>query len=172
MTDETDGATRVEMTDLLGQIIVLMGQSASHRHLFLSDLEWLVMPAIGRRQMRLWRRDTERGPIPAIYASWAFVSPEVDQRFASGRLRLTPAEWTSGEMMWLIDLVAPMGGADAAIKEMTGRCSRAGLSRHCRPPPAGCFGQRVLSWPGKLIRVFRAKTIRVCGDRRGLPDRN
>ncbi len=119
MTDETEGATRVEMTDLLGQIIVLMGQSASHRHLFLSDLEWLVMPAIGRRQMRLWRRDTERGPIPAIYASWAFVSPEVDQRFASGRLRLTPAEWTSGEIMWLIDLVAPMGGADAAIKEMT-----------------------------------------------------
>jgi cytolysin-activating lysine-acyltransferase len=32
--------------------------------------------------------------------------------------RLAPGEWKSGEQLWLIDFIAPLGGDDAMIKEL------------------------------------------------------
>lgn len=111
-------APRDDMTRLLGQIVSLMGQSPSHRHIFLADLEWLVLPPLTKRQVRIWRRRTERGAAPVVYASWAMVTPEVEQRLLQGQHRLRPDEWDAGNIPWLIDLVAPYGGGDAALNEL------------------------------------------------------
>lgn len=111
-------APRDDMTRLLGQIVTLLGQSPGHRHVFVSDLEWLVLPALIARQARVWRRQTENGSIPVIYASWALVDAEVEARLRQGQTRLKPTEWRSGDRAWLIDLVAPFGGSDAALTEL------------------------------------------------------
>lgn len=111
-------APRDDMTRLLGQIVSLMGQSPSHRHIFLADLEWLVLPPLTKRQVRIWRRRTERGAAPVVYASWAMVTEEVEQRLLQGQHRLRPEEWDGGNIPWLIDLVAPYGGGDAALNEL------------------------------------------------------
>lgn len=111
-------APRDDMTRLLGQIVTLLGQSPGHRHVFVSDLEWMVLPALMARQARIWRRQTENGAVPVIYASWALVDEGVEARLRQGQMRLKPNEWRSGDRAWLIDLVAPFGGTDAALTEL------------------------------------------------------
>lgn len=109
---------RDDMTRLLGQVVTLFGQSPGHRHVFVSDLEWLVLPAMMARQARVWRRQTENGSVPVIYASWALVDAEVEARLRQGQMRLKPTEWRCGDRAWLIDVVAPFGGTDTALAEL------------------------------------------------------
>ena len=109
---------RDDMTRLLGQIVTLLGQSPGHRHVFVSDLEWMVLPALLARQARIWRRQTDGGALPVIYASWALVDEAVEARLRQGQMRLKPNEWRSGDRAWLIDMVAPFGGTDAALTEL------------------------------------------------------
>ncbi len=109
---------RDDMTRVLGQIVTLLGQSAGHRHVFVSDLEWLVLPALMARQARVWRRQTENGAVPVMYASWALVDAEVEARLRQGQMRLKPNEWRCGDRAWLVDLVAPFGGSDTALAEL------------------------------------------------------
>ncbi len=104
---------------LLGEIVWLLGRSDAHKHLFLTELDWMVMPPIPLRQFRIWRQNNQ----PVAYASWAFLSDEVDKRFtdniAEGRVsRVAPGEWKSGDNLWLVDFISPFGGGDAMLKEL------------------------------------------------------
>lgn len=86
-----------------------MGQSPAHKHLFVSDLEWLISPPMMLGQLRiLYAR--ERAVACAL---WASVSDAVDQELAHGRTRLKPDEWKSGDKLWLIELIAPSFISDA-----------------------------------------------------------
>lgn len=96
----------------LASAVALMAASPRHRHLFIGDLEWALMPPIALKQFRIFAQDSR----PLAYASWAFVSDEVEARFKTGVTKLKPNEWKSGDRCWLIDLVAPMAGAAAFIK--------------------------------------------------------
>jgi cytolysin-activating lysine-acyltransferase len=69
------------------------------------------MPPIALKQFRLFAQDNR----PVGFAVWAFVSDEVEARLKTSVNRLKPNEWTSGDHCWLIDLVAPMGGAGAFV---------------------------------------------------------
>ncbi len=64
------------LSELLGQAAWVMMRSAPHRHLFVGDLEWLLLPPIACKQFRLWRRDN----MPVAFASWALLSDEVEAR--------------------------------------------------------------------------------------------
>lgn len=138
-------APRDDMTRLLGQIVSLMGQSPAHRHIFISDLEWLVLPPLTKRQVRIWRRRTERGAAPVVYAAWAMVTEEVQQRLMQGQNRLRPAEWDGGNIPWLIDLVAPYGGADAALNELVEQTFAGKTIKTLVPTPGGGYTVREVS---------------------------
>ena len=92
------------LDQVLGQVARLMAASPSHRHHFLSDLEWLVMPPLALGQARLIRDDKGN---PLAFACWALVSEAVEKRLEAGHPRLAPQEWRSGDRLWLIDVVAP-----------------------------------------------------------------
>ena len=94
---------------ILGEIVILLGQSPAHRHVFVSDLDWLVGPAMALGQFRVIY--SKRGPI--AFVLWASVSEEVEREFLHGRIRLRPDEWKSGDRLWLIELVAPSFANDA-----------------------------------------------------------
>ena len=92
----------------LGQIPVVLMRTPQHRHTFLSDLEWLVMPAIATNQfMTADHRDSKTGiTVPLAIVLWACVSEEVDTRLSSypeQRVRLKPEEWASGTIPWLVE---------------------------------------------------------------------
>ncbi|MGY0793133.1 toxin-activating lysine-acyltransferase [Azospirillum argentinense] len=109
-----ENAASLTMAALLGEIVRLLTQSPTHRHQFLADLEWSVMPALMLRQIHLFR---SKGRVVGV-ALWATVSDEVDARLSSGSTRLAPYEWKSGEILWLVDIVAPFGGAERMLNQL------------------------------------------------------
>lgn len=112
-----ENATSPTMATLLGEIVWLLTQSPAHRHLFITDLEWSVIPALKLRQVHLFR---SKGRIVGL-AIWAKVSEEVDKRLSSGINRLAPNEWNSGENLWLVDIIAPLGGVEHLLSELKSR---------------------------------------------------
>lgn len=99
---------------LLGAVSWLMMQQSSTRHTLLSELEWRVMPALVLDQAKLFMRESA----PIAYVSWARLSDEVATRYQTPPHQLTPADWQSGDQIWLIDLCAPFGGAQKVMKEL------------------------------------------------------
>lgn len=99
---------------MLGPILWLYLHSPAHKHIFVADLEWLVVPAVVLDQYKLYMKDNA----PLAFASWAFVSEEVENRLAQGQMRLAPKDWKSGDRLWLIDLVAPFGGGKEVFREL------------------------------------------------------
>lgn len=114
-TPQAAGTAQPDMSGMLGQAAWVMMNSVNHKHLFLADMEWLLMPPIALKQFRLWRREK----IPVAYASWAYLDDAVVERIRQGGpLRLAPKEWRSGKNAWLVDFVCPFGGAAEAMRQL------------------------------------------------------
>lgn len=99
---------------VLGQAVWLMMRMPQYRHVFLADLEWMVLPAILLKQYRLFHADNR----VVAFAAWAYLSEAVEQRLQAPNPRLAPADWKSGDRLWLIDLHAPFGHQELALKEL------------------------------------------------------
>jgi cytolysin-activating lysine-acyltransferase len=94
------------VAQVLGEIIWLMTQSPRHKAIPLSDLEWMVMPAVLLRQFRIFYK----GEQPVGVALWALADELVAKRIDAGDRRLSAVEWKSGSSMRIVDIVAPFGG--------------------------------------------------------------
>ncbi|ADG93152.1 RTX toxin-activating protein C [Arcobacter nitrofigilis DSM 7299] len=107
---------KAKVTEVLGEAVLVLLNSPAHRlSFFVGDLEWLLIPAISKEQFRLYR-DKENKPVGLIL--WAFVDNEVDKKLEMGIGKLGFNDWTSGENLWVIDLIAPMGGGDKMLGEL------------------------------------------------------
>jgi len=104
----------LEKLPLLGPVVWLYMHAPSHKHLFLTDVEWMIIPPMALNQYKLYMKEEA----PLAYASWAFVDEETEKRLLSGRIRLAPKDWKSGDRLWLIDLVAPFGGGKDVLKDI------------------------------------------------------
>ena len=102
------------VAQVLGEIVWLFTQSPVHKTLFISDLEWCVMPAILLEQFRIFYRNGQPGGL----VLWASVSGETEARLAAGGpARLRPDEWRSGDRLWLVEIVAPFGGQEEMLAD-------------------------------------------------------
>ena len=99
---------------MLGEIVWLMSQSPLHKQFFISDLEWLVMTPVLLQQFRLFYDQSK----PIGVAFWATVNEEVEQRLTAGTTRLRPQDWKSGERLWVVEVIAPFGGAEEMVKDL------------------------------------------------------
>jgi cytolysin-activating lysine-acyltransferase len=125
---------------VVGHAVWLMMQSPAHKHLFLTDLEWLLLPPITLNQFRIWRN---KG-MPAAFASWAYLDERAEARIKQNIKKLAPTDWKSGESLWLIDMVAPFGGAEAAVKELREQVFKGQKVKSLQPAPGG--GVAVVEW--------------------------
>jgi cytolysin-activating lysine-acyltransferase len=105
------------VASVLGEITWLMSMTPSHRFFFLSDLEWLVMPAVTKQQFRIYRDENGR---PMGLVLWAKLDDDAEARIKSGASRIRPQDWDSGPHHWIIDLLDLSGGqrAQAIIDDM------------------------------------------------------
>ena len=102
---------RDQSRDLLanfGEVVSLMMRQPNGKHQSLADLEWMVIPALLSNQFAIAQQQSkDQGFVaPVAFVLWASVSPDVDKRLASsltGPLRLSPEEWSSGDIIWLIE---------------------------------------------------------------------
>jgi len=102
------------MESVFGSISWLMLQSPAHRHLFISDYEWLVMPALQTKQFRIIRQNNR----PVAYVSWAYLNEDTEKRIKKNVMKLKPAEWRQGDRLWIIDVIAPFGGAKELLQKL------------------------------------------------------
>ena len=93
------------------------------------------MPPLLARQYRLFRDDKQQ---PIGLALWAKVGPEVEERLAGGGAnRMRPDDWSSGPLVWLIDLIAPFGRQDEMLNELKETALKGVTFRFLRTTPEG-----------------------------------
>ncbi len=104
---------------VLGEIVSVLMRSPQHRAMSLADAHTMIAPALTSSQYLIAAAQdpTRTVATPVAVALWAQVSAEIDQRLSANPaepVRLEPADWTSGDIPWLI-LVA---GDQRAIQPM------------------------------------------------------
>ena len=104
----------IEKLPLLGPVTWLMMQQGPGRLAFVADLEWRVMPPLVLDQAKLYMRDG----MPLAFVTWALLSDAVAERYRHAPHHLAPADWRSGEQLWIVDLFAPFGGAADVFKDL------------------------------------------------------
>lgn len=106
------------VSHLLGEMTWLLTQSPLHKALAIGDLEWLIMPALINHQFYIFRD----GDQPVGLALWAKCTPAAAAKLDGGMIepenRLTLEEWTSGDQVWLVDLIAPFATTQNRQREI------------------------------------------------------
>lgn len=106
-----------------GEIVSVLMRSPSHKFHSLSDLEWLVIPAVVTGQFRVAEAASKENGFtaPVAVVLWASVSAEVDQRLAQSLeqpMRLKPNEWRSGNIVWLVEAVGDNRAVMAVLQRL------------------------------------------------------
>ena len=108
-------AGKPTVSHMFGEVTWLLTQSAQHKHFALSDLEWMVMPAILLEQFRVFR---DPQGTPAGVAFWAYLTEDAEKRLEAQPGRLRPDEWKGGDRLWLINLVSPFATPENKMVDM------------------------------------------------------
>lgn len=132
-TPQPDAVPPPDKMNVVGSALWLMTNSPAHKHIFVADFEWLVLPPIALGQFYLWRRQN----VPVGLATWAFLNNDVEERLKRGIRRLAPLEWTSGENLWLIDFIVPFGGKEAALADLREKVFKDKKAKTLRPASDG-----------------------------------
>ena len=122
-----DVQVRLNKTTLaFGEIVALLSRSPVYRHMSLTDLEWLVIPALLNNQFSTVHgklKEQQGLSIPLGLALWAQVSETVDKKLEAQKkekipFRLAPHDWKSGHIPWLLALAAPKEVAQVLVKKL------------------------------------------------------
>ena len=138
------------VAQVMGEVTWLLTQSPIHKNMFIGDLEWFVMPAILTEQFRIWN-----GPngTPAAFVTYAFVSPETDARLRAGAHKLAPHEWQSGDILWLMELVAPFGAVDEILQDLV---MNAFKDQSFNFHTTSANGERIVSNSDQILEAMKA----------------
>lgn len=109
-------ALRAQVRESFGKVVMAMMGLPRYRSQSVGDLQHLVLdPLIRDRVAIAYPSQKEKGELVDIsgLAIWASVSEDVDAKIreqikaGTWPVRLKPDEWTSGNINWLIDVIAP-----------------------------------------------------------------
>lgn len=115
---------RSQVRESFGKVVMAMMMLPRYRNQTLADLQHLVLePLIRDRVAIAYPGGTEDDALADVtgLAIWASVSEEADARIReqirSGTfpLRLKAEDWTSGDINWLIDVIAPDAKTTARV---------------------------------------------------------
>lgn len=115
---------RSHVRESFGKIVMSMMMMPRYRNETVADLNHLVLePLIRDRIAMAYPADKEQGKLTDVtgVAIWASVSEEANARIREQikagvfPLRLKPEDWNSGDINWLIDVIAPDKKATAAV---------------------------------------------------------
>ena len=107
--------TFISVESTIGAVSLLAMKSQTHKYLFLSDYEWLILPAISAKQFVLFRGQQNE---PIAFISWANVSAQVEQRLNEKNSKLQPADWKSGDTTYIMDIMSPFGASKTLLKQL------------------------------------------------------
>ncbi len=117
-------ALRAQVRESFGKVVMAMMGLPRYRHQTLADLQHLILdPLIRDRVAIAHPAEVKKSELMDIsgLAIWASVSEEVDakirEQIKSGTwpVRLKSEDWVSGEINWLIDVIAPDQKTTASV---------------------------------------------------------
>jgi cytolysin-activating lysine-acyltransferase len=129
---------RAHVRESFGSIVMSMMLLPRYRNQTVGDLQHLVLePLIRDRVALAYPGDKDNNELADLagMAIWASVSEEVDKRIreqikaGSFPLRLKPEDWTSGDINWLLDVIAPNTKATTAVLANFGKVVKNGNLR-------------------------------------------
>ena len=112
-------ALRRQLQASFARVVMTLMTTPRYKHCSIGELESLVLAPLLRNRVAIARGKPKEGAAAsnddalAGIAIWAKVSPEVDakirEQIKAGvfPIRLTAADWASGEITWLLDVIAP-----------------------------------------------------------------
>lgn len=110
----------------IGETVLAMIATERYRNQSVGNLrDILVEPMLRDRVVLAMTRPPEGNTKPFLpqtsIAIWASVSPEVDARITEQAnakvfpIFLAPEEWVSGDIVWLLDVIAPTAALTSAV---------------------------------------------------------
>lgn len=114
MNDTSSASSAVAMRptahfEPLGKIAWLWMNSPLHERWTVDLQRHFILPPVVLGQYEL----LEREGMPVAYASWAWVSHDVEMSYIGDPSRLPLNAWNSGQRLWFVDWVAPFGKQDS-----------------------------------------------------------
>lgn len=115
---------RSHVRESFGKVVMAMMMLPRYRNQTLADLQHLVLEPLIRDRVAIAYPGKSDSPATADVAGlaiWASVSEEVDTRIreqiqaGTFPVRLKPEDWTSGDINWLFDVIAPDQRATASV---------------------------------------------------------
>lgn len=115
---------RAQVRESFAKVVMAMMMLPRYRNQTLGDLQHLVLEPLIRDRVAMAYAGTSDSPELADMAGlaiWASVSEEVDAkireqiRAGAFPLRLKPEDWTSGDINWLLDVIAPDAKTTTAV---------------------------------------------------------
>jgi cytolysin-activating lysine-acyltransferase len=105
--------------EVLGSVVWLLLQSPRYQEMPLSDVSRLILPAI-KQQQYILAATSHQGQIqPCAFVSWANFDAVTEAKYLSNAAQtLTTAERSSGDRMWILDWVTPLGLAQEFASEV------------------------------------------------------
>lgn len=110
------GREESDSAQILGFIGDLVRMSPYHASLPFGAFIGMIDSAISVDQIRLYF--SASGDCVG-YVTWAYLAPDVEQRFIKGRdLRLHFTEWNEGASLWVIDFLIPRNSLPYVMNDM------------------------------------------------------
>lgn len=93
-----------------GDLLFLAFRSPRHARMSVDQLRAYLEPPLLLGQFRLFRFD---GVARGMY-TWAWLDAQAERRLITGQ-PLAPQDWTSGDRLWIIDIMAPYKGLTGSM---------------------------------------------------------
>ena len=133
---------------VLGWLNFLATFCATHKQFPAQALSRLFIPAINNDCVRLFENDD--GFVCAALI-WARLSDDVSERMIFERIPPDAEEWTSGNNLWFLDVLAPFNHGKMVARHIA------------RNPPEGPFYFARLGKDGAVKKVIRGDASRKSG---------
>ncbi|MGV2069054.1 toxin-activating lysine-acyltransferase [Agrobacterium sp. 22-226-1] len=107
-----------QIFSIFGQVVFALSSVPRYRSQNLSDLSHLVIDPLSHDRIVIASKKEDDGAeqttlAPNAIAIWASVSADVDAKIVEQvkagvfPVRLKPTDWNSGQIIWLLDVIAP-----------------------------------------------------------------
>ncbi len=117
-------AVRTHIRESFGKVVMAMMMLPRYRSQTLADLQHLVLEPLMRDRVAIaYPGGDKAGPLADVagLAIWASVSGEVDTKIreqvqaGTFPIRLRAEDWNSGDINWLLDVIAPDQRTTASV---------------------------------------------------------
>ncbi len=104
----------LSLPNALGYMVALCAVSGHYSFWTMEGIGRLFIPPLKLGQAKIYLKDGE----PVAFATWAFLTEETSKRILSEHIDPEPNEWNAGDVLWLIDFVAPYGNIRPIVADL------------------------------------------------------